>query len=43
MDNNMKILTLTVLQFNSFIKKIFDAEEFLSNIAIIGEITNFKI
>ncbi|MBQ8424722.1 MAG: exodeoxyribonuclease VII large subunit [Clostridia bacterium] len=39
----MKILTLTVLQFNSFIKKIFDAEEFLSNIAIIGEITNFKI
>jgi len=39
----MKLLTLTVFQFNSFIKKIFDAEEFLSNIAIIGEITNLKI
>lgn len=39
----MKILTLTVLQFNTFVKQIFDAEEFLSNIAIIGEITNFKI
>lgn len=39
----MKTLTLTVFQFNSFVKKIFDAEDFLSNIAIIGEITNFKI
>ena len=39
----MKALTLTVVQFNSFIKKIFDAEEFLHNIAIIGEVTNYKI
>lgn len=39
----MKTLTLTVFQFNSFVKQIFDAEEFLSNIAIIGEVTNFKI
>lgn len=39
----MKVLTLTVFQFNSFVKKIFDAEEFLSNLAIIGEVTNFKI
>lgn len=39
----MKALTLTVVQFNSFIKQIFDAEEFLLNIAIVGEVTNFKI
>ena len=38
----MKTLTLTVAQFNSFIKKIFDSEEFLWNIAIIGEVTNLK-
>ena len=39
----MKTLTLTISQFNNFIKKILDAEEFLTNIALIGEVTNFKI
>ena len=39
----MKTLTLTVVQFNSFIKKIFDAEEFLWSIAIVGEVTNLKV
>ena len=39
----MKALTLTISQFNTFVKNILDAEEFLSNIAIIGEVTNLKI
>lgn len=39
----MKTLTLTILQFNTFIKNILDAEEFLANISIVGEVTNFKI
>ncbi len=39
----MKTLTLSVLQFNTFVKNILDAEEFLSNISIFGEVTNFKI
>ena len=39
----MKNLTLSVLQFNTFVKNILDAEDFLSNISIFGEVTNFKI
>lgn len=39
----MKTLTLTISQFNTFVKNIFDAEEFLHNISIFGEVTNFKI
>ena len=39
----MKTLTLSVVQFNTFVKNILDAEEFLSNISVFGEITNFKI
>lgn len=39
----MKTLTLTILQFNTFIKNILDAEEFLANISVIGEVTNFKM
>lgn len=39
----MKTLTLKVQQFNNYIKNILAAEEFLSNIAIYGEVTNFKI
>lgn len=39
----MKTLTLTILQFNTFIKNILDAEEFLTNISVVGEVTNFKI
>ena len=39
----MKTLTLTISQFNTFVKNIFDAEEFLHNISIFGEVTNLKI
>ena len=39
----MKTLTLSVLQFNTFVKNILDAEVFLSNISVVGEVTNFKI
>ena len=39
----MKTLTLTILQFNTFVKNILDAEEFLSNVSVVGEVTNFKI
>jgi len=39
----MKTLTLSILQFNTFVKNILDAEEFLSNISIFGEVTNFKV
>ncbi len=39
----MKTLTLTILQFNTFVKNILDAEEFLSNISVYGEVTNLKI
>ncbi len=39
----MKTLSLTVLQFNNFVKNILDAEDFLSNISVFGEVTNFKI
>ena len=39
----MKTLTLSILQFNTFVKNILDAEEFLSNISVYGEVTNYKI
>ncbi len=39
----MKVLTLTINQFNTFIKNILDAEEFLHGVGIMGEVTNFKI
>lgn len=39
----MKVLSLTVLQFNTFVKNILDAEDFLSNISVIGEVTNLKV
>lgn len=39
----MKTLTLSILQFNSFVKRILDAEDFLSNISVFGEVTNFKV
>ena len=38
----MKTLTLSILQFNTFVKNILDAEEFLCNISVFGEVTNFK-
>lgn len=39
----MKTLTLSVLQFNTFVKNILDAEVFLSNISLVGEVTNYKV
>ena len=39
----MKTLTLSILQFNTFVKNILDSEEFLSNISIFGEVTNYKV
>ena len=39
----MKTITLSVAQFNTFVKQILDAEEFLSNICVFGEVTNFKM
>lgn len=39
----MKTLTLKVVQFNTFVKNILDAEEFLNGIGVYGEVTNFKI
>lgn len=39
----MKTLTLKVVQFNTFVKNILDAEEFLNGIGVFGEVTNFKI
>lgn len=39
----MKTITLSVNQFNTFVKNILDAEEFLSNICVYGEVTNFKM
>ena len=39
----MKTITLSVNQFNTFVKNILDAEVFLSNISIVGEVTNFKV
>ena len=39
----MKTLSLSITQFNTFVKNILDAEEFLSNISVFGEVTNFKM
>lgn len=39
----MKTLTLSVSQFNTFVKNIFDNEDFLHNIALYGEVTNCKM
>lgn len=39
----MKVLTLTINQFNTYIKNILDAEEFLANVCLVGEVTNFKM
>lgn len=39
----MKALTLSILQFNTFVKNILDSEEFLLNIGVFGEVTNLKV
>lgn len=39
----MNGLTLSITQLNTYIKRIFDAEEMLFNISIYGEVSNFKI
>ena len=38
----MSELTISVAQLNTYIKNIFDAEELLKNINVVGEITNLK-
>ncbi len=38
----MSELTLSVTQLNTYIKNIFDNEELLIGIKVVGEITNFK-
>ena len=38
----MSVLTISVTQLNNYIKNIFDAEETLIGIKVVGEITNFK-
>lgn len=39
----MQNLTLSITQFNNYIKNIFDNEELLFNVSIFGEVSNFKI
>ena len=39
----MKTITLSVVQYNTFVKNILDAEEFLSGLSVYGEVTNLKI
>ena len=39
----MKTITLSVQQFNTFVKNIFDVEEFLIGVGIFGEVSNLKI
>lgn len=39
----MKTLTLSILQFNTFVKNILDAEQFLAGIGVFGEVTNYKV
>lgn len=39
----MKTITLSVVQFNTFVKNILDAEEFLSGLSVYGEVTNLKM
>lgn len=39
----MKTITLSILQFNTFVKNILDAEEFLYSVGVFGEVTNFKV
>ena len=38
----MRAITLTIMQFNTFVKRVLDSEEFLANISLLGEITNLK-
>ena len=39
----MQNLTLSITQLNTYIKQIIDAEEFIQNIGVYGEITNYKV
>lgn len=39
----MKSVTLRVSQFNNIVKNVLDAEDFLFDISVYGEVTNFKI
>ena len=39
----METIKLNITQLNSIIKRIIDNEEFLQNISVYGEVSNFKI
>ncbi len=39
----METIKLNILQLNTLVKRIIDAEEFLQTISVYGEVSNFKI
>ncbi len=39
----MQNIVLTITQLNTYVKRIIDAEDLISNISVFGEISNFKI
>ncbi len=39
----METIKLNIIQLNTLIKRIIDAEEFLQTISVYGEVSNFKI
>lgn len=39
----METIKLNITQLNSIIKRIIDSEDFLQNISVYGEVSNFKI
>jgi len=40
---NKEILTVSVSQLNNYIKRVFDANSYLSDIRVCGELSNFKL
>lgn len=39
----MQNITLSITQLNTIVKRIIDAEDFISNVSVFGEVSNFKI
>ena len=39
----MQNITLTITQLNTYVKRIIDAEDLISNVSVFGEVSNFKI
>ena len=40
---NKEILTVSVSQLNNYIKRVFDANSYLTDIKVCGELSNFKL